>query len=1067
MARNLSRKVTAVLLTLSMILSLLLTPGFAKEVSAVGKAMIVRFETQVSNGNTLVWVDGFTPKEVLSDVSRVRVSSTTINGTQVPIIEGTDEIVFYNGEYWMDPDEPIYPRTPYMIMYRFKVADPSIFYGVTSFQFYLGGTAYNESGYAWAEARVEGNMITLTAQTMSYSLEISQEAVSAIDYDITYGETLPTKVKLLNGSPYTAGTARWSYCDYNTITNVTKANRGADGVNTYYMLEVTLQSKNQFIFNTGLNFYNMDYPDGRRLFVEVMDKGKSAKVIIEGIVPREPEVNTMAIKEITMSTQMSFGTNEANLAVDVIAKLPKSIKITLEGSDTPINLPLVFEEQREIKWYVYEMVSGALVEEGDVLEKGDDKKYVAYYPMAGIEQSLEEAGYTDSYGLFDVYQYDGDFEHQGGYSIIFSVRPQHPTTSQPQNAFAATDAPVFTFTNQGGYCMYSVSGYAPYSCKCVANLEAFIPGQTDVTCFPPTPCSMGQCGDTIGVFKAMSKGIANQSVDSPIVYRMFDPDEFRMSKMQNGVVSVSLQKPETDAIATKEAYVAATGDFAAGLNLDMVSLTWRPRPIAINSDSETFDADTAYVAEIKIPVRAGFTIEKIPQVRLNGVLVDDVEANGNYLVITYTFPKTDPEYWINRNGVCNKKMYFTTPVPFIGAYIPDRVEFSDGSGRIIGNQQITWYEDTTKVEGGVFKKGARYTMVLTVDMNEAGVMHDLSGVNNLVGTQDYVTGAYASASTGLLTINFDFGVCEKGNVGTVNDYSFTMPNGISEEDFEARLKGPHFAEVSMSDGSVSLFEIEPGFNENGVQYQTIFDQYQAEYFGAFQYDKEEKTEQVFTLTCNVDLSDNGGDRVTPVNVTIVVSAVMCHITFDLNGGEKSSSFKDQIVVPYGKELGFKYKKSDCVREGYLFAGWYTDPVKGIRVYSSTSAEGDETLYAHWTKITLKKRVILGATCKKGVKIDIKVKKLKEYADGVEIYFTAVNGAITEVFKDGDYTHLSDIKVFDLKVSAGNTVKDKITVSRLKSKTVYYIAARPYKYDSTGKKVYGPLSGIKKVKTKKK
>lgn len=45
---------------------------------------------------------------------------------------------------------------------------------------------------------------------------------------------------------------------------------------------------------------------------------------------------------------------------------------------------------------------------------------------------------------------------------------------------------------------------------------------------------------------------------------------------------------------------------------------------------------------------------------------------------------------------------------------------------------------------------------------------------------------------------------------------------------------------------------------------------------------------------------------------------------------------------------------DARREGYTFAGWYTDPLEGTRVTAGTAITEDTTLYAHWTARTAEK-----------------------------------------------------------------------------------------------------------------
>lgn len=69
----------------------------------------------------------------------------------------------------------------------------------------------------------------------------------------------------------------------------------------------------------------------------------------------------------------------------------------------------------------------------------------------------------------------------------------------------------------------------------------------------------------------------------------------------------------------------------------------------------------------------------------------------------------------------------------------------------------------------------------------------------------------------------------------------------------------------------------------------------------------------------------------------------CTVTFDANGGTCSTNHKTvSSGAPYGT-------LPNAVREGYTFAGWYTDPAGGDRIRSVTVVDSaaDHTLYAHW------------------------------------------------------------------------------------------------------------------------
>lgn len=116
----------------------------------------------------------------------------------------------------------------------------------------------------------------------------------------------------------------------------------------------------------------------------------------------------------------------------------------------------------------------------------------------------------------------------------------------------------------------------------------------------------------------------------------------------------------------------------------------------------------------------------------------------------------------------------------------------------------------------------------------------------------------------------------------------------------------------------------------------------------------------------------------------LIKDVICHtITFEANGGvipttgnmgkqfavHKTSLSADQTYGTVTVRSGYSFfatMTNDCPsREGYTFAGWYTDPTSGVQVYDNTgyrvvgtywNSEGkwigtsNVTLYAHWTPI---------------------------------------------------------------------------------------------------------------------
>ena len=69
------------------------------------------------------------------------------------------------------------------------------------------------------------------------------------------------------------------------------------------------------------------------------------------------------------------------------------------------------------------------------------------------------------------------------------------------------------------------------------------------------------------------------------------------------------------------------------------------------------------------------------------------------------------------------------------------------------------------------------------------------------------------------------------------------------------------------------------------------------------------------------------------------------VYFNGNGGSAGSP---SLQVVYGRSYGTLPNAS---RDGYAFAGWYTDPNGGYRITQDTSVitDSDHTLYAHWTQ----------------------------------------------------------------------------------------------------------------------
>ncbi len=166
------------------------------------------------------------------------------------------------------------------------------------------------------------------------------------------------------------------------------------------------------------------------------------------------------------------------------------------------------------------------------------------------------------------------------------------------------------------------------------------------------------------------------------------------------------------------------------------------------------------------------------------------------------------------------------------------------------------------------------------------------------------------------------------------------------------------------------------------------------------------------------------------------------VTFNANGGQPN-----RLNVEHSKNKKIK-KLIEVTRKGYLFEGWYTKKIGGQKVTASTKIKKNVTLYAHWSKVTVKRVNIKSVKAKKNQKIQVRFKKISK-VKGYQIQYSTSNKFKKSTTKSVTIT--------------GNKIFKK-TLKNLKKKT-YYIRVRAYKEDSTASKVYGRWSKVKRVKAK--
>lgn len=163
------------------------------------------------------------------------------------------------------------------------------------------------------------------------------------------------------------------------------------------------------------------------------------------------------------------------------------------------------------------------------------------------------------------------------------------------------------------------------------------------------------------------------------------------------------------------------------------------------------------------------------------------------------------------------------------------------------------------------------------------------------------------------------------------------------------------------------------------------------------------------------------------------------VSFYPNGGQGGT-----VVQNVKKKTKLKTLPK-VVRSGYQFSGWYTAKTKGKKVSASTKVTKNLKLYAHWTKVKVSKPSIKKAANNKKQSAAITVSKVSG-AKGYQILY-----ADNAKFKDAKTITLS---------------KTSTTLKNLQKGKTYYVKARAYKMDSTGKKVFGAYGKSKKVKIKK-
>lgn len=165
------------------------------------------------------------------------------------------------------------------------------------------------------------------------------------------------------------------------------------------------------------------------------------------------------------------------------------------------------------------------------------------------------------------------------------------------------------------------------------------------------------------------------------------------------------------------------------------------------------------------------------------------------------------------------------------------------------------------------------------------------------------------------------------------------------------------------------------------------------------------------------------------------------MTFDVNNGNPLENKYKYIYS--GNALGTLPTPR---RENYVFKGWYLQKIGGLRVAEKTIANSNATLYARWERVIVPKVSRLYAWSEKRAEAEV-VYGGESGANGYEILY-------------------STDKKFRRNIKKFATVGTSQTITGLSKGKTYYFKVRMYRVDSTGKKIYGNYSDVKKVKIRK-
>ena len=265
---------------------------------------------------------------------------------------------------------------------------------------------------------------------------------------------------------------------------------------------------------------------------------------------------------------------------------------------------------------------------------------------------------------------------------------------------------------------------------------------------------------------------------------------------------------------------------------------------------------------------------------------------------------------------------------------------------------------------------------------------------------------------------------------------------------------------------------------------------------------------------------NLGQLVTAEDVFVEEQNQCLYAVWEFNAKGGKAAFIRKLV----KQGGAYGSLPSATKEGYVFDGWYTDSVGGMKITADTISylPGKQVLYAHWIKeekIEPTPTVVIntstpgnvpspsteptsgsalegttppdavsnvsagktpgptttaeaGAASAKPITTTTPnaVKKVTVGTGKLLNIKSSKKGSVKITWKKvknakGYVLELSTHKKFKKNTTKKKTAKSVYTINKLKSGKTYYVRVRAYKLNSKKQKVYGKYSSVKKIKIK--